>query len=79
MPFALTLRDGAQSSASSGAPEGRRPLALRRPGGPSRRVEGGWFILATHRNGFRRCANRDILAQSPCTNASFFFRLHPLI
>jgi len=38
----------------------------------------GLFSYA-HRNGFRRCATRDISAHSPRTNASFYFRLHPLI
>ncbi len=59
---------------SSGEPNPARPQEARRAVS-----KGGGLFLYAHRNGFRRCATRDISAHSPRTNASFFFRLHPLI
>ena len=71
---------------SSGEPNAARPDPSRRrentaPPQELRRAvsKDGHLLSYAHRNGFRRCANRDISAQLPCTNASFFFRLHPLI
>jgi len=89
MPAILILRraqdrsfETARKHRASSGRAGFRPPGLLRRRCSVRRLEGskdGGLVSYAHRNGFRRCANRDISIQSPRANAAFFLRLHPLI